>query len=78
MSAGSGTVKQTHPKKGGATQEEQTTGTKVVKAECLTPGQAADIGKAPPSRVYTKDYSKVPEQGDKDDVTRVLGNPLRW
>ena len=54
-------------------------GAKTIKSvELLRMGQAADIGKAPPSRIYTKDYSKVQEKDDSDTVSPYLGNPLRW
>jgi hypothetical protein len=57
----------------------QSKDSKQVKAVFLnTLGQAADIAKAPVSRVYTKDYGKVQEKGDTDGVTPYLGNPLRW
>ena len=41
-------------------------------------GQAvSDVGAAPTSRVYTRDYSKVGrEPDDVDLVTGALGNPL--
>lgn len=56
-----------------------TKGAKTIKSvELNSMGQAADISKAPPSRVYTRDYSKVQERDDKDTVTEYLGNPLRW
>ena len=54
----------------------QSTGSKTVK-ESYNQYTAADIGKAPPSRVYTRDYSKVGRaKGDVDLVTVALGNPL--
>jgi hypothetical protein len=56
-----------------------TAGAKTVKCvELRNLSQPADIGKAPPSRIYTKDYSKVQEKDDSDGVTQYLGNPLRW
>lgn len=67
----------TYPKSGQQTQEEQTAGTKVLKAEHLQSGQAADLGVAPPARVYSRDYSKVAPATD-DTLTQFLGNPLRW
>lgn len=67
------------PKATGAdpgTRLTQSTGTKLVK-EDYNPYSAADIGKAPPSRVYTRDYTKVGRaKGDVDLVTVALGNPL--
>lgn len=70
----------TYPKAGHCTKEEQTTGTKVLKSQELRNGQAADIGVAPPDRVYSRDYSKVDPDGDQHDDTLspFVGNPLRW
>ena len=65
---------------GGSKQcRPQTAGTKQIKC-VYTPsmGTPADIGKAPTSRIYTKDYSKVQEKDDSDNVSPYLGNPLRW
>lgn len=67
----------TYPKSGPTTQEEQSAGSKRVKVELLRIGQAADIGKVPPSRVYTGDYSKQPPRDTDDIATPFLGNPLR-
>lgn len=56
-----------------------TAGAKTIKCvELPSMGTPADICKAPPTRIYTKDYSKVQEKGDSDNVTAYLGNPLRW
>lgn len=55
-----------------------TAGNKQVKCVYTPRGTPADIGKAPPSRIYTKDYSKVQEKDSSDNVTAYLGNPLRW
>jgi hypothetical protein len=64
---------------GRSTDMAQSPGTKQIKVELLANGQASDIGKAPPSRNYTRDYSKVaPEKDDVDLVTGALGNPLRF
>jgi hypothetical protein len=60
-------------------------GAKRVKAQYLSlvRGDVADIGKAPTSRVYTRDYSKgnqpydTDPKGNADYVTPVLGPPLR-
>ncbi len=60
------------------TDAPQTAGSKQVKAVFTERAQAVDIHKAPISRVYTKDYSKVPEDKDSDQVSVYLGNPLRW
>ena len=70
----------TYPKNGQLTQEEQSPGTKGLKCEHLRPGQAADIGVAPPARVYSRDYSKTDPDGDQydDTVSSFLGNPLVW
>lgn len=70
----------THPKDGQLTKEEQTAGSKVLKSEILRLGQAADLGPAPPDRVYSRDYSKKDPDGDQHDDTlsQYLGNPLRF
>lgn len=60
------------------THAPQTAGSKQVKIVHADRSAPVDIHKAPVSRVYTKDYSKVQEQGDSDKVTVYLGNPLRW
>lgn len=67
------------PKKGQASKQGQSSGTKVIKDQSLTIGEAADIGPAPAHRrLYMRDYSKVrPSQGDTDLVTEALGNPLK-
>lgn len=67
----------TYPKSGPLTKEEQSPGSKRVKQVLLSNGQAADIGAAPPSRVYTNDYSKNPPRASEDITTAWLGNPLR-
>ena len=52
-------------------------GAKPLKENKLQIGQPADISVAPPSRVYTRDYSKVGRSlDDRDEVSAVLGNPL--
>lgn len=68
----------TYPKNGQLTQEEQTAGTKAIQCDHLAPGQAADLGPAPPTRVYSRDYSKKDPDGDQGDDTlsTFLGNPL--
>lgn len=68
----------TYPKNGQLTQEEQTAGSKVLKSELLRLGQAADLGEAPPARVYSRDYSKHDPDGDQydDTLSNFLGNPL--
>jgi hypothetical protein len=63
---------------GRCTGMSQSAGSKQIKVECLRNGQASDLHKAPPSRVYTRDYGKVQEKDDPDLVTGALGNPLRW
>lgn len=68
------------PSKPGAhTAQAQSEGSKQIKIEHLSSiSTPADIGKAPPSRIYTRDYSKA-QNTEKDDlVGPVLGNPLRW
>lgn len=43
----------------------------------FTNGDVADINKAPTSRVYTRDYSKVGrEEDDVDLVSAALGKPV--
>ena len=53
-------------------------GAKRIKTDDLRfNGGVADIGKAPTSRVYTRDYTKVgrdPE--DSDLITAALGSPV--
>ena len=70
-----------YPSKGadGHTLAAQTAGSKQVKVVHYRAGMAVDIHKAPPSRLYTRDYAKVPPSPeDVDLVSPVLGNPLRW
>lgn len=52
---------------------------KTVERIDFTHGQVAQVGPAPTSRVYTRDYSKVGrEEDDQDLVTSVLGrDPFR-
>lgn len=68
----------TYPKNGHCTKEEQTAGSKALKCEHLSPGQAADVGPASPMRIYTRDYGKVRDPDQSDSVSSFLGNPLRW
>lgn len=67
------------PKATGAdpgTRLPQSDGSKLVK-EVYVAYSAPDINKAPPSRVYTRDYSKIGRApGDTDLISGVLGNPL--
>ena len=61
------------------TKLKQSTGSKLIKEQyrSFTAGDVPDIGKAPTSRVYTRDYSKVgrdPE--DTDLLTAALGRPI--
>lgn len=66
-------------KTGAETKLPLAEGDKQVKVESLdfTRGEAADIGSAPTSRVYTRDYSKVGRsKGDTDLVRPATGNPL--
>lgn len=65
------------PKSGADTKLPGSAGCKGIKEQELQFGQPSDIGTAPTSRVYTRDYSKVGRApGDKDLVTEALGNPL--
>lgn len=60
----------------GHTQRVQSAGSKQVKV-VETRFAAPDINKAPPSRIYTGDYTKVGRAtGDVDRLTSVIGNPL--
>jgi hypothetical protein len=67
------------PKKGSETKLSQSLGSKEVKAQRLSIGEASDIGPAPAHRrLYMRDYSKVrPSPDDTDLVTETLGNPLK-
>lgn len=67
------------PKAGAETKEKQSKGTKCLKDQMLSIGEAADIGPAPAHRrLYMRDYSKVrPSPDDTDLVTEALGNPLK-
>ena len=65
------------PKKGGGTKLSDPN-SKTIKDQCLMLGETSDIGTAPPSRIYTRDYSKSGRSpGDKDSITEALGNPLK-
>ena len=67
------------PKSGAETKRTQSSGSKVVKAQSLTIGEAPDIGPAPAHRrLYMRDYTKGrPSKGDTDLVAEALGNPLK-
>jgi hypothetical protein len=67
------------PKRGAETKEAQSKGSKVIKDQMLTIGEASDIGPAAAHRrLYMRDYAKVrPSKGDTDLVTEALGNPLK-
>lgn len=70
-------LKPRYPKDGAQSREEQSHGSKQLKEELLTLGQASDIGDAPPVRVYTRDYKKTQRDADdRDTVSPYLGNPL--
>lgn len=65
------------PGKGATTKMAQSTGSKQIKVDHLRMGQPSDIGKAPPERIYTRDYSKAAPAPDQTDlVSPALGNPL--
>lgn len=71
-----------YPKNGVDTKMAPSAGAKLIKRHVLdiVEGRIADIGTAPTSRNYTRDYCKIPEKGDYDNddlVTPALGNPLR-
>jgi hypothetical protein len=63
----------------GHTLMAQTSGSKSIKVDFAPGDVPADIGPAPTTRVYTRDYAKdPPSPDDKDFITGTLGNPLRW
>jgi hypothetical protein len=74
--AGSPPVK--FPKSGAETKERVSPHSKEESSEMLQFGQPArEVGPAPTSRVYTRDYSKVGrEPDDVDLLSGVIGNPL--
>lgn len=65
----------------GGTKRSLSANGKEIKEQRLDAvrGQPADLGTAPSSRVYTRDYSKVGrEESDTDLITGALGpNPFR-
>ncbi len=67
------------PKRGAETKRTQSSGSKVIKDQLLTIGEAADIGPAPAHRrLYSRDYAKGrPSPGDTDLVSEALGSPLK-
>ncbi len=69
------------PKDGGDSKLKCSPGCKCEKCSKLdfVRGEVSDIGTAPTSRVYTRDYSKVGrEEDDVDLVTDALGrSPFR-
>lgn len=68
-----------YPKSGPDTTFDPSAGAKRLKVNMLRIGQTPDIGPAPMSRIYTRDYCKgTYDETDKSDlVTPALGNPLR-
>jgi hypothetical protein len=71
-------VPPSHVPKDGCCTKLPMPGAKTIDCDQLQFGQASDIGPAPTSRVYTRDYKKVGrEPDDKDLITEALGNPLR-
>ena len=65
----------------GHTVAAQTPGTKQVKQQFLNMRDPAEIGFAPPSRLYSQDYRYPMDTVDssgQDIVTQFLGNPLVW
>ena len=65
-------------KSGTQSDMKEVFGAKSIKEQELRFGQPSDIGDAPTSRIYTRDYTKVGRSvGDTDLVTQALGNPLR-
>lgn len=67
------------PKNGQYTKLPMADGAKDIKEDNISfAGGIPNIGPAPTSRVYTRDYAKKGRTaGDKDLVTEALGNPLR-
>lgn len=65
-------------KKGAYTKRDQSSGTKQIVCDYIRMGEASDIGKAPPNRVYSRDYAKSQPDPYVDTVSPFLGNPLRW
>jgi hypothetical protein len=67
-----------YPKDGAESKQKCSAGSKCIKEQMLDIQATSDIGTAPTSRVYTRDYLKVGrEEGDTDLVTAALGNPFR-
>ena len=69
-----------YPKSGPGTKLGLVPGAKRIAVEMLEIGATPNIGKANASRIYTRDYSKIDEVPDTDNVDLVgpaLGNPLR-
>lgn len=62
------------------TRLRQSPGTKCIKCDddlSFTRGDVSDVGKAPTSRVYTRDYKKVGrEPDDVDLVSPALGKAV--
>lgn len=75
---GMGSPPAVHNKAGQLSTERDSPDEKAKSEEFLQFGQPArEVGPAPTSRVYTRDYSKVGrEPDDVDLITGVLGNPL--
>ncbi len=66
------------PKNGAETKLKDSPGCKQESEESLGITQtAADVGPAPTTRVYTRDYTKKGRDPDQTDlVTAALGNPF--
>lgn len=66
------------PKKGNISAERDSPDEKAKAEQFLQFGQpASEVGPAPTSRLFTRDYSKVGrEPDDVDLITSQLGNPL--
>lgn len=66
------------PKSAGQTKLPYADECKCIKEKMLEITEVSDIGSAPTSRVYTKDYKKVGRSpDDTDTVSPALGNPFR-
>lgn len=75
---GAGSPPSVHAKAGQLSKERDSPDEKAKSEEFLQFGQPArEVGPAPTSRLYTRDYSKVGrEPDDVDLITGALGNPL--
>lgn len=71
-----------YPKTGPNSKSDPSAGSKCIKTEMIHIGDITDIGPAPASRVYTRDYQKTTEPYGADDTTDLISpalgkNPFR-